>query len=127
KFKDVLLNLVNFLSVYLDGLINFSIISFIFLLILFLGPWSVKALFSIPRRYFLLPGLFLFVGVVYFIGIVYMRFTAYFDSFDFRLLGPATFMVSLFIVSWISTVDKRDWHHWQLFLAVVLLIACVIK
>jgi len=94
-------------------------------LIIFVRPRHVKALFSIPRRDFLLPGMFLFVGIVYFIGIVYMRFTAYFDSFDFRLLGPATFMFSLFIMSWISTVDKRDWHHWQLFLSVVLLIACV--
>src|SRR5699024_11316123 len=68
------------LSVNIDDSITFSIIIIILALIIFVRPRHVKALFSIPRRDFLLPGMFLFVGVVYFIGIVYMRFTAYFRS-----------------------------------------------
>ncbi|MGY0691321.1 hypothetical protein ACW2QC_00850 [Virgibacillus sp. FSP13] len=92
-------------------------------LVLFIRPKQVKALFQLRKDQLLLPGMFLFVGLVYFIAIVYMRWSAYFDPFNFRLLGPATFMIWFFICSWIAQLDKRNWVRWQDFLTIVLVIA----
>lgn len=125
KLKEAMWTEVNFLSIELDDPLMYSLIVVALALVIFIRPRHITGLFSIRKEDFLLPGMFLFVGIVYFIGIVYMRFSAYFDSFNFRLLGPATFMFVLFFVSWIAMVDKRKWHHWQLFLTSIFLIACV--
>src|SRR5699024_2753697 len=71
KLKDASLTELNILSVNIDDRIIFSMVVIVLSMIIFIRPQHVKALFSIPRRDFLLPGMFLFVGVVYFIGIVY--------------------------------------------------------
>lgn len=123
KLKDASLTEVNFLSVDIGDSLTVSFIIILLALLIFIRPRHIKAVFSIAREDLLLPGMFLFVGVVYFIGIVYMRATAYFDSFDFRLLGPATFMFVLFFVSWIAAVEKRAWRHWKNFLVVVFAVA----
>jgi len=121
--KEAVLAEFNFLSVEIGDPLTISIIVLLVALVLFVRPRHVKALFTIRRSDFLIPGMFLFVGLVYFIGIVYMRATAYFDSFDFRLLGPATFMFALFLVSWIASVEKSAWRHWKNFLVVVFMVA----
>lgn len=121
--KEAVMSELNFLSVEIGESLIVPIVILIVALVLFIRPRHFKVLFTIRRSDFLIPGMFLFVGVVYFIGIVYMRATAYFDSFDFRLLGPATFMFVLFFVSWIAAVEKRAWRHWKNFLVVVFAVA----
>lgn len=91
--------------------------------ILFIRPKHVKRLFLMDRKQFLVPGLFLLTGAIYFIAIVYMRWTAYFDPFNFRLLSPATFMTGLAIMSWISQVTSQDWKHWRRFVIFILGVA----
>lgn len=108
----------NLLAISHDYLLA-SITLLLIALILFVRPRHIKALFMINRSQFLLPGMFLFVGVVYFIAIVGMRWSAYFDPFNFRLLGPATFMFCLFFCGWVTQVKQRDWIRWRSFLVVV--------
>ncbi|SFD86349.1 hypothetical protein SAMN05216238_10513 [Lentibacillus persicus] len=79
----------------------------------------LRAFLQVLRGNFLVPGLFLFVGSVYFIAIVAMRWTAYFDAFNFRLLGPATFMFALFFVSWAAGVEGKTWTAWKRALVVI--------
>ncbi|WP_106496124.1 ArnT family glycosyltransferase [Lentibacillus sp. Marseille-P4043] len=104
-----------------------SIIILLVGLLLFVRPRHIRALFSLNRRQFLLPGMFLFVGLVYFIAIVYMRWNAHFDPFNFRLLGPATLMLWLFFISWVTQLKQRDWARWRGFLLLVLGIAFVMN
>ncbi|MCG1027004.1 hypothetical protein J5S49_01705 [Virgibacillus halodenitrificans] len=90
-----------------------TIIVVLLALIVFLRPKRLFQLFQTERQRLVLPGLFLAVGIIYLIGIVYMRWTAYFDTFNFRLLGPATFMVAFSLCSWIAMTDKRTWLPWR--------------
>lgn len=90
--------------------------------VIFIRPRHVKALFTLDRDDFLLPGMFLFVGLVYFTAIVYMRWNAHFDPFNFRLLGPFTLMVWLFVSSWVGQVKR-----WRVLLYAVLGIALVMN
>src|SRR5699024_7831621 len=105
--------------------LTISIIVLLVALVLFVRPRHVKALFTIKKSEFLIPGMFLFVGVVYFTGFVYMRAIAYFDSFDFRLLAPATFMFALFLVSCVASLDKPARRHSKNFLILVFKVAFV--
>jgi hypothetical protein len=90
-------------------------------LVLFIRPKQIKALFQLKKGQFVLPGMFLFVGMIYLIAIIYMRWTAYFDTLYYRLVGPATFMFGLFLISWIAQSERRDWARWQGVLTVVFL------
>ncbi|GGK04743.1 hypothetical protein GCM10007063_28870 [Lentibacillus kapialis] len=94
-------------------------------LIIFIRPRHLLPFIYVLKRHFLVPGLFLFVGSVYFVAIVTMRWTAYFDPFNFRLLGPATFMFALFIVSWVSEVEEKAWTAWKRSLVFVFVIAFI--
>lgn len=120
--KEAIVSEFNFFSVDIGAPIWLTIVVVIIALLLFIRLKHLGELFTIEKKDILLPLMFLFVGIVYLIGIVYMRATAYFDIFNFRLLGPATFMFVLFIVSWVAAVGKRSWTNWQLALVTVLLI-----
>lgn len=96
-------------------------------LLLFIRPRHVKALFTINKEQFLLPGMFLFVGLVYFIAIVGMRWTAHFDPFNFRLLGPATLMFWLLFCGWVTQLKHPQWVRWRNVLVVVLGVAFIMN
>lgn len=124
---DGLVGEFNMLSTSNQDYLTASICLFLVALVLFIRPRHVKALFSIKDRQFLLPGMFLFVGFVYFVAIVAMRWSAYFDALNYRLLGPATFMVWLAFCSWIAQVKQVDWNRWKVFLTIVFGVAFLVN
>ncbi len=118
---------VNVLATSSQVYINESLILLVVALLLFIRPRHIKALFTLDKEKWLLPGMFLLVGIVYFTAIVYMRWGAHFDPFNYRLLGPATFMAWLFLASWFAQTNGDGWKRWRLFLFVVLGVALVMN
>ncbi|GAB4074281.1 hypothetical protein GCM10028778_17840 [Barrientosiimonas marina] len=117
--RDGVLSELDLFSVEMNGSLLASVVLVVLALVLFVRPRYILRLFRLPREQWLVPGLCLFVGAVYFTGIVAMRWSAFFDPFNFRLLGPATFMLALALVSWIAGVDKRAWPSWRRALTLV--------
>jgi hypothetical protein len=103
-----------------DNYLTMSIILLVMALVLFIRPRQIVSLFSASKGQWVLPGMFFFAGIVYFAGIVAMRWSAFFDPLNFRLLGPATFMIWLAFLSLVSQSEQRNWIHWRRFLVTVL-------
>ncbi|QDP41601.1 ArnT family glycosyltransferase [Radiobacillus deserti] len=121
EFFDMLWNGIvvewNLLSISSEVYVWWSASLVLATFLMFVRWSSIKALFSkeLPgKRY--VPLFFLFAGTIYFIAIVGMRWTSQFDPFNFRLLGPATFMFALALVSWFVQTEGIHWVRWRRFL-----------
>lgn len=120
--KESIMSELHLFSVQIGDSLLFPFVIVLGLLLLFIRPRHFRALFQIEKRLFLLPGLFLLVGFVYLVAIIYMRATAHFDALYFRLLGPATFMFILFLISWVIMLPKQYWRHWNILLTALLIV-----
>ncbi|MFC2947537.1 ArnT family glycosyltransferase [Virgibacillus sediminis] len=110
---------LNYLSLWNDEFLWVSIAVLVIGGLMFLRGREFKRLFTLPASSLVLPGMFLFGAIVYYAAIIYMRWTAHFDPFNFRLLGPGTLMLMLAIIAWASQTGQRPWRRWRSFFQVV--------
>lgn len=69
---------------------------------------------------------FLVTGTVYFLSIVYLRWTSTFDDFNYRLLGPATMLFLLMLVSLAQTYMKeKQFKLFKVILATILMLSYI--
>ena len=123
--RESLISEVNIFSVDLKASFIGMIVITIIAIVLFIRPRNIISLFKLRKDQYTGPVLFLLTGTIYMIAIVYMRWSAYFDTFNFRLLAPATFMFWLFIISWTTQLENRDWKRWRGAVGLILISAFI--
>lgn len=60
------------------------------------------------KRYKYLWLYFAINGLIYWLAIVFMRWTSHFDNFNFRLLGPATLLLTIALLAFIQFNIQRN-------------------